>query len=72
MLYLCVSKSIVMKPKKYNYDESVELSTTNEPTSRSREQRILQPDDKLRRAITGEELQARIFKDLETFFADKK
>ena len=35
-------------------------------------QRILQPDDKLRSAITMEELQARIFEDLETFFASKQ
>jgi len=77
-----------MKSKKYNYDEPVELTTTNEPalaygyaqdthiytpepTSRTREQRILQPDDKLRSAITGDELRRRIHKDLETFFANK-
>ena len=36
------------------------------------EQPILEPDDDLRNAITGDELRKRIHKDLETFFANKK
>ena len=36
------------------------------------EQVVLQPDDDLRRAITGDELLAGIYSDLETFFADKQ
>lgn len=36
------------------------------------EQPILEPDDDLRGAITGEELLAGIYSDLETFFADKR
>ena len=36
------------------------------------EQVVLQPDENLRRAITGEELLAGIYEDLETFFASKQ
>ncbi len=36
------------------------------------EQPVLEPDDDLRNAITGEELLAGIYSDLETFFADKR
>jgi len=32
---------------------------------------VLEPDDDLRRAITGEELLSGIYEDLEKFFADK-
>ena len=32
---------------------------------------VLEPDDDLRRAITGEELLTGIYEDLENFFADK-
>jgi hypothetical protein len=35
------------------------------------EQVILQPDDKLRRAITGDQLLAGIYQDLETFYASR-
>ena len=35
------------------------------------EKKYLEPDDDLRRAITGEELLTGIYEDLEKFFADK-
>ena len=35
------------------------------------EQMVLQPDEKLRNAITGDELLEGIYQDLETFFAGK-
>jgi hypothetical protein len=35
------------------------------------EQPILEPDDKLRRAITGDQLLEGIYQDLETFFASR-
>ncbi len=37
-----------------------------------KEQAVLQPDEDLRRAITGDELLAGIYDDLETFFASKQ
>jgi hypothetical protein len=37
----------------------------------STEKNYLEPDDDLRRAITGEELLTGIYEDLEKFFADK-
>ena len=36
------------------------------------EQVVLQPDEDLRRAITGDELLTGIYEDLETFFANKQ
>jgi hypothetical protein len=83
------AKSTDMNHKKYNYDEPVELSATNEPvlaygyaqdthsytpepTKNIREQRILEPDDDFRRAITGDELMKRMRVSIREIFAAGK